>query len=88
VDISLIVQQIAAPRGYIYMDLMTKRRLIVFKASLKRRLSVRAHREDKASRRLEIRRKATVAATKKLEERGGDGREELIRRRRLGIWLR
>jgi hypothetical protein len=29
-----------------------------------------------------------VAATKKLEERGGDGREELIRRQRLGIWLR
>jgi hypothetical protein len=29
-----------------------------------------------------------VAVTKKLEERGGDGREELIWWRRLGIWLR
>jgi hypothetical protein len=41
---------------------------IVFKASLKRRLSVRAHREDKASRRLEIRRKATVSNKKARRE--------------------
>jgi hypothetical protein len=49
------------------------------KASLRRRLGAKAQLEVKASRRLEIRRKATVAAEKNLEERGGCGGEKEIR---------
>jgi hypothetical protein len=62
--------------------------IIVFKASLRRRLGAKAQLEVKASRRLEIRRKATVAAEKNLEERGGCGGEKEIRRRGLRIRLR
>jgi hypothetical protein len=40
---------------------------IVFKASVRRRLGAKAQLEVKASRRLEIRRKATVAAEKNLK---------------------
>jgi hypothetical protein len=58
------------------------------KASLRRRLGAKAQLEVKASRRLEIRRKATVAAEKNLEERGGCGGEKEIRRRGLRIRLR
>jgi hypothetical protein len=39
------------------------------------------------SPRLEIRRKATVVATKPQREKGGGGGED-IRRRRLRVWLR
>jgi hypothetical protein len=52
---------------------------IVFKALLRRHLGAKVQLEVKASRRLEIRRKATVAAEKKLEERGGCGGEKEIR---------
>jgi hypothetical protein len=41
--------------------------IIVFKASVRRRLGAKAQLEVKASRRLEIRRKATVAAEKNLK---------------------
>jgi hypothetical protein len=58
--------------------------IIVFKASLKRHLSDRAHREVKASPRLEIQHKATVAAEKNLKRgaaaagrrKSGDGGSE------------
>jgi hypothetical protein len=49
---------------------------IVFKASLRRRLSSKAVSRGKASRRLDIRSKATVAAPRTQRERGSSGREE------------
>jgi hypothetical protein len=65
---------------------------IVFKASPQRRLSGKTVSRGKASRRLDIRSKATVAAPRTRRERGGGGGEEetwwcrlTIRRRQLTI---